>query len=71
MKCIKENCKFNFISCNLGFCEVIGSFVHGEEPECVLSDKILQVENELREYQCALDKIIMFHYKNDKKEVKQ
>jgi len=69
MKCIKEACKLKYISDNCGFCELLNTFVHGEEPDCLLSDKIVQVENELREYQCALDKIIMYHYKNQNKEV--
>lgn len=64
MKCIKENCKYRHISQHMGFCEVLDTFVFGEDAYCLVSDKIVQLENELREYNSILDKVIVYHERN-------
>ena len=72
MKCIKENCRMPYMSGNTGFCHELETFIFGENPDCPLPDKILELEKQLREYNCIMDKIIVYHAKNkDKKVVKQ
>jgi len=60
MKCIRENCRMPYMSGNTGFCHELETFIFGENPECPLPDKILELESTLREYNCILDKLIVF-----------
>ena len=64
MKCIKEKCELSYISTGCGFCKELGTFVFGDEPECVLDNKIAQMEKDLNKYKCLMDKIIIYHERN-------
>jgi len=67
MKCIKESCRMPYMSGNTGFCNELETFIFGSEAECPLPDKILQLEKQLREYNCIMDKVIVYHAKNGEK----
>ena len=64
MKCIRENCRMPYMSGNPGFCHELETFIFGENPEYPLPNKILELESKLREYNCIMDKVIVFHAKN-------
>jgi len=64
MKCIRNNCRMPHFSGDCGFCNKLETFIFGSKAECPLPDKILQLEKQLREYNCILDKVIVYHAKN-------
>jgi len=56
MKCIKNNCRMPHFSGDCGFYNELETFHFGSEAECPLPDKILQLEKQLREYNCIMDR---------------
>jgi len=65
MKCIRENCRMPHFSNDVGFCNELEIFISGSEFECPLPDKILELEKQLREYNCIMDKVIVYNMKNE------